>query len=272
MPTKIAVSTSSSQIFDKAPNLVRDAVVESILEDADEALPYIQASILKRMDITTDRLHRYTLESFPESVPSSTLQIFENDGNSIEDAVANFVATHYDINADNTTGTDYTAIVLESEIIDGGNPEIAEYIAFSWLYRYYGWDGVHDDLRFSETVESVPKEAGDVEGTTTTSENNGQKITTVVIDSTTKTTTVRTNERYLSITAGEQDSEAKNTEQQAIEPKEVAMTIYESAIAAKPKTFKLLIAKAWLVNLLIRLPTRTFDKLVWKNINNEKRY
>ena len=64
----------------------------------------------------------------------------------------------------------------------------------------------------------------------------------------------------------------KNTEEQAISSEEVASVIYDAAIASKPKTFRLLMAKKWLIFILRRLPARVFDKLVWKTINSEKRY
>lgn len=68
------------------------------------------------------------------------------------------------------------------------------------------------------------------------------------------------------------ESYIKNTESQAIPAEQVADAIYQAAIAKKPKTFQLLMTKKWLISILKRLPARTFDKLVWKSINSEKRY
>ena len=68
------------------------------------------------------------------------------------------------------------------------------------------------------------------------------------------------------------ESYIKNTETQAISANEVASTIYHAAIAEKPKTFHLLMKKKWLIAILRRLPSRLFDKLVWKSINGKKRY
>lgn len=63
-----------------------------------------------------------------------------------------------------------------------------------------------------------------------------------------------------------------NAEAGAISAESVAEATYQSAIASKPKTRKLLLPRVWLINLMRKFPSRTIDKLVWKNINNSKRY
>lgn len=68
------------------------------------------------------------------------------------------------------------------------------------------------------------------------------------------------------------ESYVSNAEKGGIPAKVVAEAIFAAAIAERPKTFKLLMAKSWPVKLLGLLPTRTVDKLIWKNINNAKRY
>lgn len=68
------------------------------------------------------------------------------------------------------------------------------------------------------------------------------------------------------------DSYITNTEQGAISARKVAETIFSVAVANKPSTFSLLVPKSWLIKLITKLPARMVDQLLWKNINNAKRY
>lgn len=68
------------------------------------------------------------------------------------------------------------------------------------------------------------------------------------------------------------ESYVSNAEKAAISPEVVAEETYASAIAAKPKTRKILLPKKWMLKLITRMPTRRVDKIVWKNLNNAKRY
>ncbi|MEM9836680.1 MAG: SDR family oxidoreductase [Bacteroidota bacterium] len=63
-----------------------------------------------------------------------------------------------------------------------------------------------------------------------------------------------------------------NAEASAIPAARIADRIYEVLQAERPKPYHLMIPKAWLMKLLSRLPKRRFDKMVWKNLDADKRY
>lgn len=68
------------------------------------------------------------------------------------------------------------------------------------------------------------------------------------------------------------DAYIAHTEQSAIPTSEVASSIFAAATSHRPPTFRLLTSKNWLINLVRRLPARTLDKLVWRNIDGARRY
>lgn len=68
------------------------------------------------------------------------------------------------------------------------------------------------------------------------------------------------------------DSYVSNAEKTGIPARTVAESIYSAATARKPKTFKLLMAKTLPIKILRMLPTRSVDKLIWKNLRGAKRY
>lgn len=64
----------------------------------------------------------------------------------------------------------------------------------------------------------------------------------------------------------------RNTKATALPAETIAQGIYAALTDTKPKAFRLMIPKAGLVKLLRWLPKRQMDRLVWKNLNADRRY
>ncbi len=64
----------------------------------------------------------------------------------------------------------------------------------------------------------------------------------------------------------------RNTQATALPATTIAQGIYAALTDPQPKAFRLLMPKAALVKLLRWLPKRQMDRLVWKNLNANRRY
>lgn len=64
----------------------------------------------------------------------------------------------------------------------------------------------------------------------------------------------------------------RNTKASALPATDIAEGIYAALTDAKPKAFHLMMPKAWLIKLLRWLPKRRLDRLVWKNLDANRRY
>ena len=183
MGTEYYVAASASPIFQEAPNLIRDAVLSAILEDA-EVEPYVMASIFRRMDILTDRLQTYCINNYPEAMPNTTLQRSSGDANIFE----NRIEIEFNLTADSTE-------VVSWGFVSGVNESTEPYI-FDKLYRIYEWNSVDNFLDSESVTTSQPKNPNQVPGTYESWNEDNTIKTTVVVDDTTATTTVETFEYY----------------------------------------------------------------------------
>ncbi len=64
----------------------------------------------------------------------------------------------------------------------------------------------------------------------------------------------------------------RNTKASALPATRIAEGIYAALTDTQPKAFRLMMPKAWLVKLIRWLPKRRLDRLVWKNLDANRRY